>query len=89
MSDLTDGLFKRTKKGAGTLLNPDRPGEQVYVPARLVQLYRLVEGAKVNGSTRTDRGRQELVDIESICGLAPEEFAHRTPFPRLGGHKSG
>jgi transcription termination factor Rho len=83
MPDSADGLFKRTKKGAGILLSPDRPGEQVIVPAPLVQQYQLVEGAAVQGSARTDGGRQELIDVVSICGLAPQEFRHRTLFPRL------
>jgi transcription termination factor Rho len=83
MVDIAAGIMKRTKKGGGLLLDPARPWEQVYVPARLVQRYQIVEGAAVQGPIRAGGGRPELDSIRTVCGLAPEEFRKRTPFARL------
>ncbi len=81
--DLRSGIFKQAKRGSGLLVDLEGSGDEVWVPARLVSRYRLVEGATVAGPARPARPRPELVDVESICGLEPEAFQRRTPFERL------
>lgn len=83
MAELAVGILNRTKKGEGILLDPARPWEQVFVPARLVKRYQIVEGATVQGPIRAGDGRKEIGDITSISGLDPDEFQRRIPFPRL------
>ena len=87
MTETTTGVLKRTKKGAGVLLDLTRsfgPGTRgVLVPARLMQQLHLVEGATITGPVRSGRQGPELVKVDSICGLTPEAFATRTPYTRL------
>jgi transcription termination factor Rho len=87
MTETTTGVLKRTKKGAGVLLDLTRsfgPGTRgVLVPARLMQQAHLVEGATITGPVRSGRQGPELVKVDSICGLAPEAFATRTPYTHL------
>ncbi|HSR31332.1 MAG TPA: transcription termination factor Rho [Anaerolineae bacterium] len=77
------GIFRGIKGGAGLLIDPNQPEDEVWVPAKLVNKYRLVEGATVAGSVRTGKPRPQLVDVESVCGLAPEMFPKRTTFKQL------
>jgi transcription termination factor Rho len=87
MTETTSGILKRTKKGAGVLLDLTRsfgPGARgVVVPARLMQQVHLVEGATITGPVRGGRQGPELVKVDSICGLTPETFAARTPYTHL------
>lgn len=80
---LVRGLLKRTKGGAGILLDPELPWDEVRVPAGLVREYGLVEGARIAGPLQEGKHGPQLAGIESICGLAPEQFQRRTPFRRL------
>jgi transcription termination factor Rho len=82
-SATTQGILKRKRKAAGILLDPARPGDEIWVPAKLVQDYRLVEGSTVAGPVREGKHGLQLASITSICGLEPEDFAKRTPFRQL------
>jgi transcription termination factor Rho len=77
------GILRRTKQGAGVLLDPARPGREIFVPAKLIQQHGLVEGASVAGPVRQGKRGPQLARAESVCGLAPEAFQKRTPFRRL------
>ena len=83
MPDTARGIFRRTGKGAGVLLDPTQPWEEITVPARLVQEYSLVEGATVAGPVRDGKRGSELAAVDTICGLTSEAFQKRTPFKRL------
>ena len=87
MSDVTTGILRRTKKGAGVLLDPAqslRPGARgVWVPASLVREHGLVEGATVAGPVQTTKRGPRLAGVESVCGLSPEAFGARTPYTHL------
>jgi transcription termination factor Rho len=83
MTDLVTGILKRTKAGAGVLLDLAGSSAEIPVPAHLVQHYHLMEGATVSGPLRPGRQGQELAGVESVCGLSPEAFQRRTPFNRL------
>jgi transcription termination factor Rho len=79
--DTVSGILKGSK--AHTLVDPDRPGTEIQVPARLVRQYGLVEGATVAGPVRSGKQGLELARVESVCGLGPEDFAERIPLDRL------
>jgi len=83
MTDIVTGILKRTKGGAGALLDLAGSSAEISVPAQLVQHHHLVEGATVSGPLRPSRQGQELAGVESVCGLSPEAFQQRTPFNRL------
>ena len=71
------------KGGAGLLIDPNQPGDEVWVPAKLVKRYHLVEGATVAGPGLKGKPRPELTGVESVCGLPPDLFQKRTAFKRL------
>jgi transcription termination factor Rho len=56
---------------------------EVVVSVRLVRQYDLVEGVAVSGSLGRGKRGPELVAVDSICGLKPEEFKARTPYTEL------
>lgn len=73
------GILQLTKNGGGNLLNPAKLSERITVPARLIRDYNLPQGVAVTGS----REGSQLATIETVCGLAPEQFHQRTPFKHL------
>ncbi|MCH7677926.1 transcription termination factor Rho [candidate division KSB1 bacterium] len=87
MSETATGVLQRLKQGSGFLRDPARsfqPGRgDVWVSTKLIREHRLVDGAEVSGTTRRTEKGEQLETIESICGLAPEEFQKRTRFDRL------
>jgi len=87
MSETTSGILQRLKQGSGFLRDPARsfqPGDgDVWVSTKLIREYRLVDGAEVSGTTRRTEKGEQIDTIESICGLAPEQFQARTRFDRL------
>ena len=82
MPDLVSGILKRARNG-GVLRDPARSLDTAVVPAKLMREHGLVEGALVSGPARNGRQGPELVSVESVCGLTPDEFQKRTPFARL------
>ena len=86
MTDIVSGVLKCTKKG-GVLRDPSRSfragPSDVTVPPGLVREYGLAEGATVTGPVKTGGRGAELAGVESVCGLAPEEFRKRTPYTDL------
>lgn len=86
-NDRVSGILKLTSRGEGVLLDLERSlrptGHDPLVPARLVREAGLVEGAVVSGPTRRGKAGQEIVGVDSVCGLTPQAFAARTRFDRL------
>ncbi len=87
MSETTSGVLQRLKQGSGFLRDPARsfqPGRgDVWVSTKLIREYRLVDGAEVSGTTRRTEKGEQIDKIESVCGLAPEQFQKRIRFDRL------
>ncbi|MGD8623929.1 MAG: transcription termination factor Rho [Anaerolineae bacterium] len=77
------GILKRAKGGAGTLLDPDRPGVEISVPPRLIRQHALVEGATLAGPVQAGKRGPELAGLDSVCGLSPDDYRGRTPFDQL------
>jgi transcription termination factor Rho len=80
---MTHGILKRQKKGGGVLLDPSRPWDEIWVPPKLVQAHRLVEGATVTGPVQEGKRGAQLAGVTSVCGCTPEDFQKRTPFRQL------
>jgi len=89
MADTVEGILETTKKGGAVLRDPARsfrpdPSDPV-VPRPLTQRFALVEGARVRGPVRGGGGGRppELVDVQAVCGLSPQDYRRRTPFKDL------
>ncbi|MHC4638962.1 MAG: transcription termination factor Rho [Planctomycetota bacterium] len=87
MSEVISGVAKSAKKGSFVLRDPAksfRPGRKEYVlPARLASKYRIVQGAFIAGKFQKSKHINEVIEIESICGLKPEEFKNKKPYNEL------
>jgi transcription termination factor Rho len=87
MADSIRGILKTEGKRGGVLRDPAkllRPrSDDVRVPAALIQKFDLCDGAAVVGPVRGAGRNLELADVETICGLKPEDFKFRTPYKDL------
>jgi transcription termination factor Rho len=87
MSDTATGVLEILKQGGGFLRDPARsfkPDKQdMFVPQKAISRFGLVTGATVTGSARLTKRGPQLIDVESVNGLAPDVFAKRTPFKQL------
>ena len=87
MDSIAEGVLQMLPKGGGFLRDASQSfqssRDDVHVPNKLIRAHGLVNGAVVRGqATQGKKGRQ-LADVESVCGLPPDEFKARTPFTRL------
>jgi len=87
MSNTVSGVFEPLKGRGGFLRDPARSfrpdREDTFVPEKIIQRFKLIAGATVSGSTQTGKQGLRLVDVESVCSLAPDAFRARTPFNKL------
>lgn len=86
-AETVSGVFEAIGRGKGALRDPNasyrpQPGD-AQAPAKLVEQYGLVTGASVVGRAVQLKGVRELVDVQTICGCPPEQFAQRTKFEHL------
>ncbi len=87
MSKTVNGVLQRLPQGGGFLRDPARsfqPGsDDTWISSKLIREYRLVDGTVVSGDADLGKKNYQLNSVESICGLAPEQFQARTRFDRL------
>ena len=87
MSEVATGVLDCLPKGGGFLRDAMlsfQPGpDDAWVSAKLIRTYGLVNGAVVSGTVQPGKKGPQLVAVESICGLSPEQFKNRTRFERL------
>jgi len=87
MSSLASGVLHIPSRRGGFLRDPEfsfqRSPDDPAVSAKLIQEFGLVNGASVTGALRSGKKGPELATVETVCGLAPDEFKARTPFDRL------
>jgi len=81
------GILSVNPKGFGVLRDPSRsfrpgPGDAT-VHSSLIKQQGLVRGATVVGEARRGRQGLELTAVETVCGMAPEEFSRRRPYTEL------
>ena len=85
--DTAVGVIEVLKGRGGFLRNPDRslrPDKtDAFVPQKVIARFGLTAGALVSGAVRPGKRGVQLTDVESVCGLTPEEFRARTPFAEL------
>jgi transcription termination factor Rho len=87
MADTTIGILKKVNKDQFAIRTGERfyrhgPGE-VIVPQALNRRFGLTEGAAVSALVDRTGGKAKLVSIESLGGLAPEDFRKRPHFADL------
>lgn len=87
MPDQATGVLQILRQGGGFLRDPavslQPTSVDVFVPQKLIQAHALVEGATVGGPTTRGTKNDQLVAVDSVCGMSPEQFAVRTRFERL------
>ncbi len=87
MADATSGVLQTLRQGGGFLRDPavslQPTSVDVFVPQKLIQQYGLVDGAAVTGNTQPGAKNEQLVTVDTVCGLPPEQFQARTRFERL------
>lgn len=81
------GILQCLARGGGFLRDAGRsfqPGpEDCWVPGKLIREYGLVDGASVSGFAQAGAKGHQLTHVESVCGLAVEQFKGRVRFDRL------
>ncbi len=88
MAELVKGVLTIGRDGNGMLRDPAHlfrtNAVKTRVPRQLIRRFRLAEGALVEGAA-VDNGRSGLLvdHVRSVCGLAADQFVHRTPFDQL------
>jgi len=87
MSQSASGVIEIIERRGGFLRNPERSFQldrsDVFVPPPLISRFGLVTGAVVSGPTQSDKQGTKLADVESICGMTPQQFKSRAPFVEL------
>jgi transcription termination factor Rho len=86
-TEKASGVLQSLPRRSGFLRDASRSfqpsSEDVWVSAKLIQDYDLIDGAFVTGeSQRTEKGWQ-LVTVKTACGLPPDQFQSRPRFDRL------
>ena len=81
------GILKRIHKNQFAVRQSEQSyrssGTEILVSNALTRQYRLAEGASVTGMVERVKGRLTLTAIETLGGLAPEEFTKRPGFKDL------
>ena len=80
------GVLKLTGRDRGelidlTILYPTEAG--VYVGPNMIRQYRLTQGATLVGQAQKAGDRFELTEVETICGVSPEDYNRRAKFKEL------
>ena len=87
MPNPVSGVVEIVNGRGAFLRNPERSFQpdrsDVFVSQQTLSRFGLTTGAVVRGASETARQGPRLVDVESICGLAPDEYRGRTPFSDL------
>jgi transcription termination factor Rho len=85
-SEPASGVLKLTARDRGELVDPTilYPTEaRVLVGAQMIRQYRLPQGATLVGQAQRAGQHMELTELETICGLPPEQFDRRGNFKEL------
>ena len=81
------GVLEVLQKGGGFLRDPARSfapdRSDVFVPNKLIQKLNLSTGALVAGKVGKGPKGPVLAEVDSVCGVSPDEFARRTPLKQL------
>jgi len=86
-SETVTGILKRLNNqqfAVRTLDRSYRPGPvEIMVQPELVRRFGLVEGAAITGKLQRRKGRNVLVFVDTIGGMAPDAFKRRGRFAEL------
>jgi len=87
MAKSITGILKRRSRGDGFLrqfsngLQPHT--EDVRIAPAIIKEHQLVEGTLISGAIQSTSKGTQLVSIDTIFGLPPQQFKERIPFDRL------
>ena len=86
-SQVADGVLQTVAQGGGFLRSAadsfQPHARDPWVPLEIIHENALVDGAEVKGLARQGKKRLELVSVDSVCALTPQQFRNRVPFDRL------
>jgi len=84
------GVLKRYKskgKSKALLVDPadfsSGSAEGILVPDQLIKKFNLVEGVSVTGDVHGQGRGVTLRSVQTVCGIAPDDFKKRLPYTRL------
>jgi transcription termination factor Rho len=87
MSNKVSGVVEVVNGRGAFLRNPERSFQpdrsDVFVPQQTISRFGLTTGAVVQGAAEVAKQGPRLVNVETICGMAPEAYRGRTPFADL------
>ena len=87
MADAITGIVKSLSKQQFAVRTAKRSyrqeGSEIMVHPDMARRFALTRGAAVIGQTERKKGKKRLVSIESVGGMAPEEFGKRPRFTDL------
>jgi len=87
MVQKANGILQRLPKGSGFLRNPVQSyqpsPEDVWVSYKYIGEYKLVDGVEIHGTAEKSNKGLQLVNVDAICNLPPEQFKDRIRFDRL------
>jgi len=86
-SNAVSGVLEVLKQGGGFLRDPVRSfrpdDSDIFVPQKLISTWKLIPGADVTGPAQRGKKGLRLAGVDTVCGVAPEQFRNRTPFTKL------
>ncbi|MFC1569163.1 transcription termination factor Rho [bacterium] len=81
------GILQLYNQNSGFLRDPERSFQpqfdDAYVSHQLIREYNITEGAVIRGLATIGEKRLQLIEVESICGMAPDQFETRSRFDKL------
>jgi transcription termination factor Rho len=80
------GVIKLTRRDGGVLVDPKEAfpeGPPIQVGPQMIRDHHLISGCTVVGQVKQSGRRVDLVSVESVCGMAPADFARRPSFSDL------
>jgi transcription termination factor Rho len=87
MSNAITGVLEILERRGGFIRNAERSFQpdrnDPFVPPQLISRFGLVTGAVVSGTVKPGNKGPSLAEVETVCGLPPEDYRGRTPFAKL------
>jgi len=86
MSTIT-GVLQRLPRSGGFLRSVENAFQpdsaDVWIAPQYIHEYKLVDGALVTAQTEPGEKRNQVINVESVCGVEPNAFRDRSRFDRL------
>jgi len=85
MTEINNVILKIIENKGAFLVDPGDPfsKNQTYVPANFIREFGLCAGATISGTAKTGDKGLILDQIDTVCGLSPQDFKNRIPLRKL------